>query len=883
MRFSLLLSVLYILTINSVLASGIDNSSGHLKTNLNNLSCDSGTWIVQQAGLYSNLEGKGDGFLLSTTSVENYVYEAKVVFHNTGESAASLVFGSNNALDMKNMYVANVNPHSGLVRLFKFQHNTRETESFDLVSPRNVALSSDSSYHLRVTVIGNHIVFEVNGDVVANTADYLSNNIGGQNTAFVGKNLGLLTYNAVCTYQDVYYTELDDTTTPQLKSIRINALSGEVNHNIQFDPNQYLYIAHVNIDCRRVNLEFEISNETTVVELKQDNNFYSNTSLRLNPGVNYFTLVSKNNQAQVLYQLIIIKENQSVYYNEPQRGQYHYSVKQGWANDPNGMVYFNGEYHLFHQYYYGLSWGYMHWAHAVSKDLIHWEELPVTFYPDEYGTMFSGCAIADENNTSGLFVDENGEVALTGGIVALITADGNGERVIAAYSADGRNWKKHHQVLIDWTDDPLYERAFRDPKVFRYQNKWFMVIAGGPLRIYSSDNLLDWQVESTYPDLHTECPDLVRLPVVKNGLIVEYKWLLSRSGRFYKVGDFVNREGKWQFIPESDYLYFDKIMNFGKDAYAMQTYYNGEYGENQNRVIGIQWMNNFDYFSHDKQPFGNNTYNGSFTVQFEMSLQKNNAGRYLLMQKPILEYESLRNNEINIVEQNKMINDTSYQYNLSSKSYEIEAEFTIDEATNVGFKINTGDEKYIVVGYNVSKNLYYIDRRYAGIGSDKYTVYSSTSGLFSSEGKVMLNIFVDRNSVELFADDYTATGTALIAPSESLEIFVTGNSTANVNIYPLKSIWDDQNTTDIVNIPLQSETYKVEKIGKNNYYLEGKYKGFVQIFNISGSLLKSIQINEINRFVNLSDISNNLNGFVLMKLYTYEIEKTKLFKIFIQT
>jgi fructan beta-fructosidase len=125
-------------------------------------------------------------------------------------------------------------------------------------------------------------------------------------------------------------------------------------------------------------------------------------------------------------------------------------------------------------------------------------------------------------------------------------------------------------VSIDWTEDPIDDRAFRDPKVFRYQNKWFLVIAGGPLRIYSSDNLLNWTIESTYTNINTECPDFFPLSVT-NGGQGERKWVLSCGGVGYKVGDFRQVNGKWTFLPDSYYASSDGSMNYGNDAYATQT------------------------------------------------------------------------------------------------------------------------------------------------------------------------------------------------------------------------------------------------------------------------------------------------------------------------
>ena len=138
------------------------------------------------------------------------------------------------------------------------------------------------------------------------------------------------------------------------------------------------------------------------------------------------------------------RQPEAVYYNEPYRDQYHYSVKDGWGNDPNGLVYYKGTYHLFYQFYDDIAWGPMHWGHAVSKDLITWEEKPIAFYPDTNGAMFSGCIVVDDKNTSGLFKSPEG------GLVVLITCDGSGQRIKLAYSEDeGETWTKVKQIAPD--------------------------------------------------------------------------------------------------------------------------------------------------------------------------------------------------------------------------------------------------------------------------------------------------------------------------------------------------------------------------------------------------------------------------------------------------
>lgn len=199
----------------------------------------------------------------------------------------------------------------------------------------------------------------------------------------------------------------------------------------------------------------------------------------------------------------IIADTHEKAYREEYRPQYHYSPKFNWCNDPNGMVCFNGEWHLFYQYSENGKYpsGKKSWGHAVSKDLLHWRELAPAISPDRYGEIYSGSAIIDANNTSGFF----SRTAEKQGIIGVYTVNGPSgvQEQCVAYSLDnGRTFTKYHDgaPVITAADDPLRDRDFRDPKVFWIENsrEWIMVLAGGPLRIYSSKNLKDWKIESSY-------------------------------------------------------------------------------------------------------------------------------------------------------------------------------------------------------------------------------------------------------------------------------------------------------------------------------------------------------------------------------------------------
>jgi sucrose-6-phosphate hydrolase SacC (GH32 family) len=792
MKRFLLLSIIMAVYTAAFALNPINNSSQQFVTNLENLNSDAGTWTVNGNGLTSS-GLNGDGFVISSTAAgKNFVYEADLVFNNRNESAASLCFGSTNDLGNKNMYVANIHIHNGVTRLFKFQKTgLRGQEAFDLVGQKTVAVPADNKFHLSVTVLGNHIVYSINGQVVANTADYTLASVGGQNDAFIGHYLGLLSWKANVTYQNVNVTEITSAADPQLSTLSIaTAGSGSVEHNVLFDATQYVSITSVTNETQQVKLNFEKKDASTDAIVKIGETVYPDGIVPLEVGNNTVTLECTNGKAKVLYRVIVIRRKPAdLYYNEFDRPQFHWSIKQWWSNDPNGLVYYNGEWHFFHQHYPAIDWGPMHWGHAVSTDLIHWTELPTALYPDEYGTMFSGSAVVDENNTSGLFKNEDGTPSATGGLVLIITADGNGERVTIAYSKDGRHFTKAEGVSIDWTEDPIDDRAFRDPKVFRYQNKWFLVIAGGPLRIYSSDNLLDWTAEANYPNLHTECPDLVRLPVV-NGDPNEYKWLLSRGGVGYKVGDFRQENNKWTFVPDPQYSSSDGNMNYGNDAYATQTYYVGNFDVPQ-RVIEISWQN-FRANNIGKDN-GNKIFNGQMTLQNELSLYKDANGKYLLRQTPLTEYEALRDTENAVTLTAQAVNGTQ-TVSFTGQSYEIVAEFDVASATEVGFRVRSGNGYYTKIGYNVAANRFYNDRTRAGIGGYRDNFWQVAPRSAVVDGKLRMRIFVDRNCVEVFGADNTVVGSTLIYPAvgcDGLEVFSTGNSTVNATIFPLRSIWNN--------------------------------------------------------------------------------------------
>lgn len=297
---------------------------------------------------------------------------------------------------------------------------------------------------------------------------------------------------------------------------------------------------------------------------------------------------------------------------EKYRPTLHMTPNQGWMNDPNGLVYFNEQYHQFYQYYpHDTVWGPMHWGHKVSRDLIHWQELAPALYPDESGMCFSGSAIVDWNNVSGLFEDGRpGLLAFyTSFLQPSVTLD-NGDSIenpiqqqSLAYSQDGNTWTKYKSgaPIIPARGNP----DFRDPKVFWHQESesWVMVVSCGQhIEFYCSHNLLEWRLVSEFgyrQGAHSkgpwECPDLFELSL--EGADKHY-WVLvvgigegahcDGAGTQYFVGDF---DGE----TFTNLNHPDKVLwlDFGRDYYATQSF--SDVPEQDGRRIVSTWMNNHQY------------------------------------------------------------------------------------------------------------------------------------------------------------------------------------------------------------------------------------------------------------------------------------------------
>ena len=462
----------------------------------------------------------------------------------------------------------------------------------------------------------------------------------------------------------------------------------------------------------------------------------------------------------------IVAQSENAQLKEPWRPQFHFSPKAHWMNDPNGMLYYNGVYHLFFQYYpNAMVWGPMHWGHATSTDLINWKEQSIALYPDSLGYIFSGSAVADEHNSSGLGKD--GKAPL----VAIFTHhDPKGETAGSnhfqnesiAYSNDeAKTW-------IKYSANPVLRnpgiRDFRDPKVSWYEpgKKWIMTLATADrISFYSSPDLKNWAKESEFGQrlgAHGgvwECPDLFPLDFENSRV-----WVLlvsinpggpnGGSATQYFTGSF---DGK-TFTPTDTSTRF---IDYGTDNYAGVTFSN-----TGKRRIFLGWMSNWQY----GQQVPTDPWRSAMTLPRELGIKKLN-GRTWLTAKPVKELaasmkESKTMTDINM----NGIYDVSAQLNRPSSLFSLVLTNVTDNNFSIVLANNAGEE--IVVGYNKKTNQYYIDRTRSGkIDFEKGFATIHTAPRIA-RGAVNLRLVADRASVELFADDGLSVMTDIFFPGQPM-------------------------------------------------------------------------------------------------------------------
>lgn len=488
------------------------------------------------------------------------------------------------------------------------------------------------------------------------------------------------------------------------------------------------------------------------------------------------------------------------------RPSYHFTPLYGWMNDPNGMVYKDGEYHLYFQYNpYGSKWGNMHWGHAVSKDLVHWEHLDPAIARDPVGHIFSGSSVIDKKNTAGFGKDA---------IIAIYTnsSENLGQVQCIAYSNDnGRTFTKYEGNPVLTPFDGL--KDFRDPKVFWYEKGkcWYMIVsADKETRFYKSKNLKKWTYVSAFgkglgqQPCQYECPDFFQLPV--NGDKKKMKWVMTMninpgcwfggSATEYFVGDF---DGKNFTCPDAHDV---KWLDWGKDHYATVTFSN-----TGDRVLGITWMSNWQYAN--LTPFKQNR--GANGLPRELKLYENN-GKYYVSENVAPEVYALRKETKDLADAS--VADAKDFAGVAANmngAFEIEADITPDANGIAGIEISNNKRERTLIYFDMKQGKVVMDRTESGLtdfgkqavphdielawdkqraaeGKEPARIansinYKNDFALATwaplslcEDGKKTyhVDIFVDKSSVELFVDGGRIAMTNLVfpvAPYENVKLY----------------------------------------------------------------------------------------------------------------
>ena len=438
-------------------------------------------------------------------------------------------------------------------------------------------------------------------------------------------------------------------------------------------------------------------------------------------------------------------------YRESLRPQFHFSSRRGWLNDPNGLVYYQGEYHLFYQHNpYGWGWGNMSWGHAVSKDLVHWEELPVALYPDEQGTMYSGSAVVDWNNTAGF------QTGPEKPLVAMFTAAGKPFTQGIAFSNDrGRTWTKYknNPVLAHIAAEN------RDPKVVWYapDKKWVMALYldKSDYALFSSPDLKRWQKLSdvTLPG-DSECPDFFEIAV--DGDAQNRRWIFYGANGLYLVGKFDGTT----FTPETQPL----ALQQGNTWYASQTY--SDIPATDGRRILVPWGRNGDL--HHGMPF-----NQMMGLPVELTL-RNSAAGLRLRANPVKELTTLRDRH-HVIKSQSIKPGENPLADVKGELLEVLAEITPGTAEEVSFNL-----RGVAVTYDTKKQT--------------LSCLDKTAAFPLEHGKIRLRMLVDRTSVDIFGNDgqlYMPLGVVMASDNKSLGVSAKGGE-AQINsleAYELKSAW----------------------------------------------------------------------------------------------
>lgn len=536
-----------------------------------------------------------------------------------------------------------------------------------------------------------------------------------------------------------------------------------------------------------VNNEFQLEQNINIRLAREKVDYYVPLDLSAYQGKSVSVDVTGMPASSLCWKEIKLSDTFDSSNRETYRPVYHHTPVYGWMNDPNGMFYKDGVYHLYFQYNpYGSMWGNMTWGHSTSTDLTHWTYEGTAIVPDAWGAIFSGSCVVDKDNTAGFG---------KGAVVAFYTSAkstpwGDIQSQSMAYSLDnGKTFIKYeHNPILTST-----ERDFRDPKVFWYApgKHWVMMLAvGQEMQIYSSGNLKEWKKESSFGAMQGahggvwECPDLVEVAVEGSK---EKKWVLicnlNPGGPFggsaaqYFVGSF---DGK-KFVNESPTQ--TKWLDWGKDNYATVTWSNAPAG----RCIALGWMSNWQYANN----VPTTQYRSANTLARDLTLYRA-GGELYLKSKPSPEIKKARAEEKKI-----STFEVKGNYEVASLladnkgAYEIEMTIENKGTSKIDFSLMNEKGEKVGMYYDVVRKQFVMDRSASGIVGFSRDFPAVTVAPVRNTDQIHLRLFIDRSSVEAFGEEGEYVMTNLVFPAEPYNRMVFSSDKGSyivksMNVYRLQ-------------------------------------------------------------------------------------------------
>ena len=536
-----------------------------------------------------------------------------------------------------------------------------------------------------------------------------------------------------------------------------------------------------------VNNEFQLEQNINIRLAREKVDYYVPLDLSAYQGKSVSVNVTGMPASSLCWKEIKLSDTFDSSNRETYRPVYHHTPVYGWMNDPNGMFYKDGVYHLYFQYNpYGSMWGNMTWGHSTSIDLTHWTYEGTAIVPDAWGAIFSGSCVVDKDNTAGFG---------KGAVVAFYTSAkstpwGDIQSQSMAYSLDnGKTFIKYeHNPILTST-----ERDFRDPKVFWYApgKHWVMMLAvGQEMQIYSSGNLKEWKKESSFGAMQGahggvwECPDLVEVAVEGSK---EKKWVLicnlNPGGPFggsaaqYFVGSF---DGK-KFVNESPTQ--TKWLDWGKDNYATVTWSNAPAG----RCIALGWMSNWQYANN----VPTTQYRSANTLARDLTLYRA-GGELYLKSKPSPEIKKARAEEKKIPTFEVKGNYEVASLLADNKgAYEIEMTIENKGTSKIDFSLMNEKGEKVAMYYDVVRKQFVMDRSASGVVGFSRDFPAVTVAPVRNTDQIHLRLFIDRSSVEAFGEDGEYVMTNLVFPAEPYNRMVFSSDKGSyivksMNVYRLQ-------------------------------------------------------------------------------------------------